>query len=108
MKFRLHAVGLFITSAVVCFASVLFVVGIAVRVFAIEPNLAIFLLVVPVFYASFLGTEHLYANYFRLCCPGCGAKLTMDYRPGVAVSYNCAHCGYIYDTRMAAGQSGWH
>lgn len=108
MKFRLHAIGLFITSAAVCFASVLLVVGIAVRVFAIEPSLAVFLIVVPVFYVSFLGTEHLYTKHFRLCCPGCGAKLAMDYRPGIAVSYSCAHCGYTYDTRMATGQSGWH
>lgn len=107
MKFRLHTLGLFITSAVVCIASVLFVVGSAVRVFAVEPELALFLVVIPVFYVSFLGTEHLYAKYFRLCCPVCGAKLTMDYKPGIAVSYTCARCGYAYDTRMATHQSDW-
>jgi hypothetical protein len=107
MKFRLHAVGLFITSAVSCLTSVTLVVAIAIRVFAIEPNLAVFLIVVPVFYASYLGAEHLYAKHFRLCCPGCGAKLAMDYKPGIAVSYTCACCGYTYDTRMAIHQSDW-
>lgn len=106
MKFRLHAAGLFITSAVVCFASVALVVAIAVRVFSIEPNLAVFLIVVPVFYASYLGSEHLYTKHFRLCCPGCCAKLTMDYKPGIAISYTCDRWGTAYDTRLPVGHSG--
>lgn len=105
MKFRLHTLGLFLTSAAVCFASVILVVSIAVRVFTIEPDLALFLIVVPVFYSSFLGTERLYTKHFRLCCPGCRAKLTMDYKPGIAVSYTCDRCGTAYDTRMPVGQS---
>jgi hypothetical protein len=107
MRFKLHTLGLFLTSAAACLLCVMLVIVTAVRLLAIEPDLTLFLIVVPVFYSSLLGTERLYAKHVRICCPRCRHRLTMDYKPGFAVSYTCTCCGYTYNRRMAIRQSEW-
>jgi hypothetical protein len=108
MSYCLHILGLFVSIGLGCLASLMLALSI-VRLFTDElESFGVFLICVPVFFLSYWAAGHLYTKYVCLGCPGCGNRLTIDYQPGVPISYACDGCGYRHQTHFTIGKGDWY
>lgn len=43
--------------------------------------------------------------YYPLLCPECGERLTKHAADGEPISFECAHCGFLHETKIIAPRS---